>query len=62
MAALDTTATISTTSFFGGVYKLIGKLNAWNDTRLTRKTLSALSDRELADIGLARGDIEKITA
>ncbi|MEN9061564.1 MULTISPECIES: DUF1127 domain-containing protein [Ponticoccus] len=34
--------------------------SAWNDRRLTRKTLMALSDRELEDIGLTRGDIETI--
>lgn len=30
----------------------------WNDQRVTRSQLSALSDRELDDIGLCRGDIE----
>lgn len=32
----------------------------WNDARLTRKSLNALTDRELDDIGLTRGDIELI--
>jgi uncharacterized protein YjiS (DUF1127 family) len=32
----------------------------WNDVRVTRKSLSTLSDRELSDIGLCRGDIEVI--
>ncbi|WP_135507255.1 DUF1127 domain-containing protein [Roseovarius aestuariivivens] len=35
---------------------------AWNDARVTRKALSRLSDRELDDIGLNRGDIERIRA
>jgi uncharacterized protein YjiS (DUF1127 family) len=30
----------------------------WNDARVTRKALSKLSNRELDDIGLCRGDIE----
>jgi uncharacterized protein YjiS (DUF1127 family) len=30
----------------------------WNDARVTRKSLSKLSDRELDDIGLCRGDID----
>lgn len=30
---------------------------AWKDRRATRKMLTALSDRELDDIGLSRGDI-----
>ncbi|WP_298678734.1 DUF1127 domain-containing protein [uncultured Lentibacter sp.] len=33
---------------------------AWNDARSTRKALSQLSDRELEDIGLCRGDIDAI--
>ena len=33
---------------------------AWNDARVTRKALSKLTDRELDDIGLCRGDIEDI--
>jgi uncharacterized protein YjiS (DUF1127 family) len=35
-------------------------LNAWNNARMTRSSLSKLSDRELDDIGLCRGDIELI--
>ncbi|WP_430463240.1 DUF1127 domain-containing protein [Tabrizicola sp.] len=33
---------------------------AWNDARVTRKSLAKLSDRELDDIGLCRGDIDLI--
>jgi uncharacterized protein YjiS (DUF1127 family) len=39
---------------------LVGKIAAWNDARVTRKNLRALSDRELDDLGLVRGDIEDI--
>ncbi|MGV8987519.1 MAG: DUF1127 domain-containing protein [Cypionkella sp.] len=35
-------------------------LKAWNSARITRKSLSRLSNRELDDIGLCRGDIELI--
>ncbi len=49
------------------VYRLVNGLGsfgdslaAWNDARVTRKALAALSDRELDDIGLCRGDIELI--
>lgn len=38
----------------------VGRLSAWNDTRITRKALFALTDRELDDLGLIRGDIEAI--
>ena len=33
---------------------------AWNDARITRKSLSKLTARELDDIGLSYGDIENI--
>lgn len=32
----------------------------WNSARITRKALSKLSNRELDDIGLCRGDIDLI--
>ncbi|APX22170.1 MAG: DUF1127 domain-containing protein [Rhodobacteraceae bacterium] len=35
-------------------------LIAWNETRLTRKSLQALTDRELEDIGLTRFQIEEV--
>jgi uncharacterized protein YjiS (DUF1127 family) len=35
-------------------------LAAWNDARVTRSALTKLSDRELDDIGLCRGDIEML--
>lgn len=34
--------------------------STWNDARMTRKALGRLSDHELDDIGLCRGDIETI--
>lgn len=37
---------------------LIDMIAAWNDRRITRNELYRLSDRELEDIGLTRGDIE----
>ncbi len=33
---------------------------SWNDARMTRNTLSSLTNRELEDIGLTRGDIEMV--
>ena len=38
----------------------VGRIAAWNDARVTRKALEALSDRELDDLGLNRGDIDAI--
>ena len=62
MAAFDTTRTAygsssAVTSFFSG---LVASVVAWNDARVTRNALSALSDRELEDIGLIRGDIDVV--
>ncbi|MGZ9811248.1 DUF1127 domain-containing protein [Pseudoroseicyclus sp. H15] len=39
---------------------LVSAITGWNDERLTRKSLSALTARELDDIGLCRGDIDTI--
>lgn len=41
---------------------LVSALAVWNDTRVTRKALSQLTDRELDDIGLCRGDIDDIAS
>ena len=65
MAALDN---IRTTS---GSFGLVGRIGAtlasaanavfeWNDARVTRNALKGLTDRELEDIGLCRGDIDAI--
>ena len=35
-------------------------LTSWNDRRATRNALARLSDRELDDIGLSRGDIDRV--
>lgn len=35
-------------------------VKAWNSARITRKSLNRLSNRELDDIGLCRGDIDLI--
>jgi len=43
-----------------GVGGMFGALSAWNDARVTRNALGKLSDRELDDIGLCRGDIEQM--
>lgn len=40
--------------------KVVAALSAWNEIRATRRELSRLSDRELADIGLVRADIGRV--
>jgi uncharacterized protein YjiS (DUF1127 family) len=39
---------------------VIGTISDWNSKRATRNALSALSDRELTDIGLSRADVERL--
>ena len=65
MAAFDTTRTaygsvmaVSRLSDF--VAGIFSSVIAWNDARVTRKSLSALTDRELDDIGLLRSDIDRV--
>lgn len=65
MAVLDNTR-VATGSF--GLFGRIGAFFAsvthavidWNNARVARNVLSDLTDRELEDIGLCRGDIEAI--
>lgn len=65
MAAYETSraapfGAISTYRAIQFVSNVFAELSAWNDARVTRKVLGNLSDRELEDIGLCRGDIELI--
>ncbi len=36
---------------------ILGNIRTWNRVRQTRKELSSLSNRELDDLGISRGDI-----
>lgn len=45
----------------GFVADLFAAVLSWNDARMTRKALTKLTDRELDDIGLCRGDIDAIS-
>ncbi|MFO7756990.1 MAG: DUF1127 domain-containing protein [Roseovarius sp.] len=40
--------------------RIATSLIVWNERRTTRNALSRLSDRELEDIGLTRGDIDAV--
>jgi uncharacterized protein YjiS (DUF1127 family) len=65
MAAVETTrpapyGAITTYRAINALSNVALALQAWNDARVTRKALSKLSDRELDDIGLCRGDIADI--
>lgn len=65
MAAVETTRSapfgaITTYRAIQGISRLFAAVGAWNDARVTRNALARLSDRELDDIGLCRGDIDTI--
>jgi len=47
----------SATSVLSGLF---GRIAAWNDARVTRDALLKLSDHQLDDLGLVRGDIDAI--
>jgi uncharacterized protein YjiS (DUF1127 family) len=65
MAAFETTRTapfgaIATYNVIRFISNVANDVIAWNDARVTRNALGKLSDRELDDIGLSRGDISDI--
>jgi len=66
MAALFVTGAQSNSAvLFGRIGRgIVIAMNAvadWNDARVTRNALSKLTDRELDDIGLCRGDIDLVS-
>ena len=58
-APLGAISTFRFVQFFGNAAE---RPAVWNDERITRNALGRLSDRELDDIGLCRGDIERIAS
>ena len=66
MAVYDQTRPLDAGRPFAGWFDTItlgvfSAIVAWNDARATRNSLAALTDHELDDIGLVRGDIEGIS-
>ena len=60
MAHFDTArpaAGLSAGKVYAFFANMFGAFATWNDARITRKSLSMLSARELDDIGLSYGDI-----
>ncbi|RMC35072.1 DUF1127 domain-containing protein [Paracoccus alkanivorans] len=60
MSAIETNRSFAVGGLGSVVANLASLIGSWNDTRKTRRELNRLSDRELDDIGLTRGDIERI--
>jgi uncharacterized protein YjiS (DUF1127 family) len=61
MAAVNTNSVAAFVSGKGLIATTFETFQRWNDVRRTRAVLSKLSDRELSDIGLCRGDIEDVS-
>lgn len=63
MASIDTTRPFAAPAGAGlaaALQRGLAAVQAWNDARITRRALSRLTERELDDIGLCRGDIDRI--
>lgn len=67
MAVFSTTRPLTSGQVSAGritkaLFNVFAAVSAWNDMRVTRNSLAKLSDRELDDIGLSRGDIDHLSA
>jgi uncharacterized protein YjiS (DUF1127 family) len=62
MTAYTTNRAAASVGVISILMNLVGAVSDWNDARVTRKALGKLTDRELDDIGLCRGDIDEIAA
>ncbi|MDZ7708751.1 MAG: DUF1127 domain-containing protein [Roseovarius sp.] len=63
MALIDTPRAHADARRTPGLFSRITEmLISWNDRRATRNALARLSDRELDDIGLSRGDIDRVAS
>lgn len=67
MAAFETNRLVAGGALSGGRVSTVfatvfAAVAGWNDARVTRNALGKLSDRELDDIGLCRGDIDQLSA
>ncbi|MHC0053352.1 DUF1127 domain-containing protein [Actibacterium sp. D379-3] len=61
MAANDTTRPLAGGRHAAGpLNRIFVGIISWNNARITRNALEKLSDHELDDIGLTRGDIDRI--
>lgn len=61
MSAIDTFRVAPSAARPAGIFdRIAATVRYWMEVRETRKQLNALTDRELADIGLARGEIERV--
>lgn len=60
MSAIETTRSQAVGGLGAVLGSLLSLVVSWQEARVVRRDLGRLSDRELDDIGLCRGDIERI--
>lgn len=51
---------IATFNFINKFEGIVASVSDWNAKRKTQNILASLSDRELADIGLSRADLDNM--
>ncbi|MBM1221527.1 DUF1127 domain-containing protein [Ponticoccus sp. SC2-23] len=61
MTIIDTTRLSTGGGLMTRLLSIVHTVRAWNDARQTRRALLRLSEHELDDIGLCRGDIDRIS-
>lgn len=60
MAFFETSTAVHGPTLGDRTIRAIRAVGDWNASRQTRRDLGKLSDHELSDIGLVRGDIDEI--
>ncbi len=60
MSTIETNRSVAVGGVGNVVAQITSLIASWRETRMTRRELGRLSDRELDDIGLCRGDIERV--
>lgn len=60
MTSIDTARPAIDGGLMTRLFAIVSTLRSWHQARLTRNALLRLTDHELDDIGLCRGDIARI--
>jgi len=60
MTSIDTTRLSTGSGLIARLYAVLHNIRALNDAHKTRQALQRLTEHELDDIGLCRGDIDRV--
>ncbi|SHI53942.1 DUF1127 domain-containing protein [Wenxinia saemankumensis] len=64
MSHIDTARSLDSAIFYGRLvrraYDVLETVTAWTEARRTSRALHGLTDSQLDDLGLSRGDIEAV--